>query len=74
MTENVIGIEMYMPELQTSAFFAFLEKVLFICGCAGSSLLPRVLSSCGNQGLLAGFSLQWLLLLMSTGSRVHGLR
>ena len=28
-------------------------KILFICGCAGSSLLPGLFSSCDEQGLLS---------------------
>ena len=65
-------------------FTFFLKNVwilfiyLFIFGCAGSSLLHRLLSSCGEQGPLhlpyTGFSLQRLLLLRSMGSRVHRLQ
>ena len=50
---------------------------LFIFGCAVSSLFWELFSSCGEQGLLfllqcTGFSLQWLLLLRSSGSRFTG--
>ena len=51
---------------------------LFICGGVGSSLLRGLFSSCGEHGLLSvqctGFSLQWLLVLQSTGFRAHGLQ
>ena len=43
-------------------FFFFFFKFVFIFGCLGSSLLHM------------GFSLQWLLLLQSTGSSEHRLR
>ena len=49
---------------------------LFIFGCVGSPLLHRlslVAASGGYSSLrYAGFSLQWLLLLRSTGSRRSG--
>ena len=57
----------------------FKIRHLFIWGCAGSPLLRR-LFSVGDARALAsnygvqGLSLQWLLLLQSTGSRVHGLQ
>ena len=38
--------------------FFFNKKNLFIFGCAGSSLLLRLFSSCGEQGLLSGCSAQ----------------
>jgi len=60
---------------------------LFIFGCAWSSLLRRLFCGCGEQGLLSsceegscpslkcvGFSLPWLLLLRSTGSRAHSVQ
>ena len=51
-------------------------KLLFIFGCAGSSLPHKLFSSCSAWGLLSScstcFSLQWLLLLQSTGSRAIG--
>ena len=61
-------------------FFFFLINVfiyLFIFGCIGSSLLRAgfslVAASGGYSSLrCAGFSLQWLLLLQSTGSRHTG--
>ena len=50
--------------------FLILFTYLFIFGCAGSSLLC---SSRGYSSLrCAGFSLQWLLLLQSPGSRHEG--
>ena len=66
-----------------SFFFFYMYTLLyfFIFGCTGSSLLCRLFSSCGKRGLLvhsvaslgcSGFSLQWLLLLWSTGSRHMG--
>ena len=53
-------------------------------GCAGSLLLRGLFSSCGERGLLSscgqcsGFSLWWVLLVQSMGTRVsvvaaHGL-
>ena len=59
-------------------FFKFyLFIYLFIFGCAGSSLLCMgfsLVSANGDYSLLrcAGFSLRWLLLLRSTGSRHTG--
>lgn len=58
----------------------FLETSIYLCafGCAGASLLRRLFSSCGEQGLpsLRGmcFSLRWLLLLLllSTNVSVRG--
>ena len=54
--------------------FLFFLKNLFIFGRAGSLLLcTGFLSSCGRRDVLwllcVGFSLHWLLLLWSTGSR-----
>ena len=53
------------------------EKIiyLFIFGCAGSLLLCGLFSRCGEWGLLSsvGFSLWWLLLLHSMGSRASRL-
>ena len=56
-------------------FFFFL--VYFIFGCVGSSFAVRVLSLVAASGVYsllrcAGFSLRWLLLLWSTGSRRAG--
>ena len=53
-------------------------KCLFIFGCAGSSVLLRLFSSCREQGLLSSFS-AWpshcggFILLQSAGSGVHRL-
>ena len=61
------------------SFFFFLNKFiyLYIFGCVGSLLLCTAFSSCGEGGYSSlrcvGFSLQWLLLLRSTGSRYAGL-
>ena len=49
----------------------------FIFGCAGSWLLCGLFSSCRELGLLfsfSGFSLWWLLLLRSPGSKAHWLQ
>ena len=57
--------------------FIYLFKFYFIFGCVGSSL-PRagfsLFVESGGYSLLrcAGFSLRWLLLLQSTGSRRAG--
>ena len=45
---------------------------VFIFGCAGFSLPVWVFSSRSEQGRSTGFSLRWLLLLWSTGSRALG--
>ena len=53
-------------------FFLFL---FFIFGCAGSPQLSLVAVSVGYSSLwYMGFSLRWLLLLRSIGSRAHGLQ
>ena len=44
----------------------------FIFGCAGSSLLHRLLSSCINQGLLSSCS-AWLLVAVASLVAEHGL-
>ena len=38
----------------------------------GLRCCAQAFSSCGERGLLTGFSLRWLLLLQSTGSRSAG--
>ena len=48
--------------LKPIVLFFFFFKFVFIFGCLGSSLLDM------------GFSLQWLLLLQSTGSSEHRLQ
>ena len=53
--------------------------ILFIFGPSGSSLLCAFFSSCGRRGLLSSCRaqasrLQWLLLLQSASSGVHGLQ
>ena len=64
-----------IPYPLSQAFFLFLQIYLFMTvlgvGCSGLSLVGES----GDYSLVAvaGFSLQWLLLLWSTGSRVHGL-
>ena len=68
-----------LPELVGWFLFFFFLINLFIYGCVGSLLLRRGLSlaavSWGYSSLwCAGFSLRWLLLLWSTGSRAHGLQ
>ena len=56
----------------------FLIFKVYLFSCVGSSLLCRLLSGCGKQGVLSrcamGFSLWRLLWLQSTGSRVNGLQ
>ena len=69
--EIIINDERYT---YSSQFF----NILFF-GYTGSPLLHRLFSSYGEPGLLSscgvrGFSLRWLLLLPSTGSRVCGLQ
>ena len=57
-------------------FFSINFIYLFIFGCVGSSLLCGLSLVGGNGGYSSlrcgGFSLQWLLLLRSTGSRGEG--
>ena len=38
------------------SFFFFIITYLSVFGCAGSSLLLRLFSSCGEQGVLSSFS------------------
>ena len=47
--------------------FLFILFIHYIFVCAGSSLLCKLFSSCSERG----FSLQWLLLLRSTGLRAE---
>ena len=64
--------------------FTFLKKnkfiylYVFIFDCVGSSSLCAAFSSCGERGYSSlrctGFSLQWLLLLRSSGSQARGLQ
>ena len=58
--------------------FEFLFIDWFIVSCAGSWLPCRLISSCGEWGLLSSccsrFSRRWLLLLGSTASRTRGLQ
>ena len=66
------------PQLSPDLKFLFIY--LFIFGCAGSSLLCSIFSSFREQGLLSSCGVRashcddWLLLLLSTGSRAHGLQ
>ena len=79
-TKGLMCFYTYMYRIRT--FFFFIKSILFlknifIFGCVVSSLLRAdFLSSCGERGLLffrcAGFSLRWLLLLRSMGSRHTG--
>ena len=62
-----------------SVFPFFFFNLIFIFGCAGSSLLlcgfilVALSEGCSSLQYL-GCSLEWLLLLRSTGSRVSGLQ
>ena len=58
-------------------FNSFFKKFIYLFLAAlGLRCCARAFSSCGKQGLLflqcVGFSLRWLLLLQSTGSRLMG--
>ena len=74
------GAGVYVPEtisFSLSLFFFFFKIHLFIFGVVGSVVAALGLSlaeaSRGYSSLLgAGFSVQWLLLLWSTGSRCSG--
>ena len=67
----------HLPQLESKglSFFFFLIN-LFISGCVGSSLLCGLSLAAASGGYssmrCAGFSLWWLLLLRSTGSRRAG--
>ena len=61
------------PSFWDSIYFFFLKLIYFIFGCAGSLLLGFslvVVSGSYSSLCCAGFSLQWLLLLQSMGSRL----
>ena len=66
--------------MQALKFFCLFFIYLFIFGCVGSSLLCtgflHLVAASGGYSLLqcTGFSLWWLLLLRSTGSRRAGFR
>ena len=67
-----------MSNIHTICFVLFLKFIyLFIFGCVGCLLLQAGFSLVAGSGgysslRCAGFSLQWLLLLQSTGSRHMG--
>ena len=70
-----VTLGVFLTSLGSGAFFSYGYRFFFF-GCAGSLLLCRLFSSCGEWGLLfgcEGFSLQWLIFLQSTLSRVQGL-
>ena len=48
-------------------FFLSFFKNVFIFGCAGSSLLHRLFSSCGEQGLLCSAARRLPMALISLG-------
>ena len=68
-------LEMSEQKSANLSLFLIISFIYFF-GRAGSFLLHRLFSSCGEQGLLwcEGFFLWWLLLLCSMGSKVCGLR
>ena len=72
---NVLPFETQVYLLCASMILLFIFKILFILGCAGSSLLwGGAFSSCSELGATlylwySPFSLQWLLLLESMDSR-----
>jgi len=51
-------------------FFFFLI-LLLLSGCAGSSLLCRLFSSCGQRGLFV--AMRWLLIVVASLVAEHGL-
>ena len=53
--------------------FSLFKTLLLYFGCAGSSLLCRLFSSCGKWGLLSSCGVK-VLLLQSTDSRAHRLQ
>ena len=74
---SLLQILSICTKLSKSRYFLFIY--LFIYGCIGSSLLRAgfslVAASGGCSSLwCAGFSLRWLLLMRSTGSRRKGFR
>ena len=56
-------------DYNSKSYCTFFLSLIYVFGCAGSSLLLRLLSSCVR---CKGFSLQRLLLLRGTGCRVCG--
>ena len=70
------GIKPASPALQVNSFFFFFNNFIYFCLCwvlVTACRLSLVTVSEGYSLLqYAGFSLQWLLLLQSTGSRVCG--
>ena len=64
-------------KISTIAFSLFIfNKFIYFLAALGLRCCARAFSSCGERGLLfmwcTSFSLQWLLLLWSTGSRRAG--
>ena len=68
--------ELGVSSLRLLFFFFFLSQklpfYLFIFGCAGSSLLCRLFSSCREQGLLTGFSVKAFCSGFSCGAQAAG--
>ena len=57
---------------------SYLKKITLLIDCAGSLLLHGLVSICCKWRVISfqceGFSLKWLLLLWSMGSKAHGLQ
>ena len=68
---------MCVLEKSDLAWVCWCPFIIFIClfwAMLGFHCYAQIFSvCCGEQGQCTGFSSQWLLLLESTGSRVHGL-
>ena len=52
-------------------YFYFFKILLLLHGCAGSSLLCRFFSSCGQRGL--SVAVRWLLVVVASLVAEHGL-
>ena len=68
LSHLLIYLFIYLTALALSIFFFY---ILFIYGCAGSSLLCKLFSRFKEWGLLF-VAVRGLLLVQSTGSRAHG--
>ena len=64
---NHLGLSRVDSHITFEGLFFLILFIYYIFVCAGSSLLCKLFSSCSERG----FSLQWLLLLRSTGLRAE---
>ena len=77
---GLVNAQTHLPAQDCAAVFFFLNKFIYFIYLflvpLGLRCCARAFSSCGERGLLllqcTGFSLRWLLLLQSMGSRRVG--